>query len=916
VVVDALALTEPGELVDLLHARWARSEPSVIELDVPFEAAPDETYTGPVWGLTPEFTFPLERLHHLVWGHSVDRRDGDVTGAREVGGRLVWVDGGPLAPGAAPAGPHHQVPSIAAERGLARPLHRARSAAELAPDQLEAVHHEGRAARIIAPAGSGKTRVLTERARLLVDGWGVPAPAVCLVAFNTRAAAEMRERLADLPHLQIRTLNSLGLAIIQGTGPFRAPAGDRSWPTQRRVETTDEPEIRRLLDRLVDFPRRSNTDPTAPWLEALTQVRLGLRSPASVEADYGGDVDGFSTVFEQVRSELAGAGRVDFDEQIYGAIELLVRNPSVRRTAQRACRVLLVDEFQDLTPAHLLLIRLLASPRYDVFGVGDDDQTIYGYTGADPTWLIEFDRFFPGAGAHALQVNYRCPPSVVGAAGTLLACNRRRVAKEIVAPSTRVDEPGSLNVRREASPDLAAIEHVRTLVEAGTPPGDIALLTRVNSLLVAAQVGLLEAGIPSTTPMGTNFLDRTGVRSALAWLRIARDPERLSARDVAETTRRPSRGLSPKVIEWMGEQRDLDGIDRLAKRLADKDAIKVQGWASEARRLVRTARNGTVPTLVEHIRSEVGLGRAIDTLDSARRTVDRSSHHDDLDALAALGNLHPDPATFEGWLRAQLEKARGRDSGGPVEGLVQLSTIHRVKGREWPHVVVLHATDGVLPHRLASDREEERRIFHVALTRGQQTVTVVASADDPSPFLDEMAGRTPKVTVAEPALRDTPQRSARTSRRSSTGPEPVAAHVGLEFDEGGYTMEVIELTDDAAVATTPGGRARVTVTFGTTIRVDGDHRVLGPPTAAAPSGTGARPPGDPADEAVRERLRAWRQERAKAENVPAYVVFDNKTLDAIVARSPSTEAELLACPGIGPTKLERYGPDILAVLST
>src|SRR5690606_31932723 len=122
----------------------------------------------------------------------------------------------------------------------------------------------------------------------------------------------------------------------------------------------------------------------------------------------------------------------------------------------------------------------------------------------------------------------------------------------------------------------------------------------------------------------------------------------------------------------------------------------------------------------------------------------------------------------------------------------------------------LHVSDGVLPHRLATDREEERRIFHVAVTRGQESVVVIGAADDPSPFLDELEGR-----------------------RVTTGPAPVAAHVGLEFDEGGYTMEVLELTDDGVVATTPGGRARVTVGYGTTVRVDGEPRVLARPDPTA-----------------------------------------------------------------------------------
>ena len=136
------------------------------------------------------------------------------------------------------------------------------------------------------------------------------------------------------------------------------------------------------------------------------------------------------------RAALDRQGVVDFDDQIRRAIDVLLTQPAARRAAQRACRVLLVDEFQDLTPAHLLLVRLLAGRGGSVFGVGDDDQTIYGYNGADPAWLIDFATWFPGAGDHPLEVNYRCPGGVVEIADRLLRHNRRRVPKVIRAAST------------------------------------------------------------------------------------------------------------------------------------------------------------------------------------------------------------------------------------------------------------------------------------------------------------------------------------------------------------------------------------------------------------------------------------------------------------------------------------------------
>ncbi len=169
---------------------------------------------------------------------------------------------------------------------------------------------------------------------------------------------------------------------------------------------------------------------------------------------------------------------VDFDEQIYLAIEVLLAEPETRRHAQLVTRLLMIDEFQDLTPAHLLLIRLLAGPELEVFGVGDDDQTIYGYSGASPDWLIEFGRYFPGATKHALEVNYRCPAKVVTAASNLLSHNRRRVPKQILSGPANSTDPAALVTTSVDDPTHETVERVKHLIGGGAEPSDIVVLTQ------------------------------------------------------------------------------------------------------------------------------------------------------------------------------------------------------------------------------------------------------------------------------------------------------------------------------------------------------------------------------------------------------------------------------------------------------
>ncbi|MCC6438334.1 MAG: ATP-dependent DNA helicase UvrD2, partial [Acidimicrobiales bacterium] len=866
----------PGEpsAIDVLAGCWAARRRFIARWHGPAGGpdlldGPDERDERPAWELGVEFEFAGDRLATLLRLQAVDARH--PAGARyrpaelavarggtaappdgpgEVllaDGRAAVLDGGPLTPQSVPG--TVVLPAALVELGELRPLGEATTSASLAADQLAAVSHVGNGARIIAPAGSGKTRVLTERARLLLSGRRLPPSLLTLVAFNVRAAEEMRSRTTDLPALHIRTLNSLGLAIVNGSGPFLARADGR------RLTTIDETDVRRVLEGLVRFPRRAGTDPAAPWLEALAAVRLGLRSPAAVEDDFGGDVDGLAEVMPRYREELARRGALDYDEQIVAAIERLAREPAARRRAQQVCRVLLVDEFQDLAPAHLLLVRLLSAPTYDCFGVGDDDQTIYGYAGASPDWLVRFDRWFPGAADHPLQTNYRCPPEVVTAASNLLTRNRHRVPKQIHAAPGREPRAGALVVRRSADVAQDTCSEVERLVASGVAPADIAVLTRVNVTLLPVQLRLAAAGIATTAPVDAQLLTRSGARAALAWVSLAA-AGRGSARGAAvalpsgllgDAARRPPRGLSPKLLEWMNEQRSIEGLRRLAGRLSSaKDSDKVERFAADVEFMMGLARDGAdTAAVLRAVADRIGLGAAMETLDRSRGAVDRSAHGDDLAALEAVAHLHPDPSGFGAWLRRQLTNARVPAADG-----VQLATVHRVKGREWPHVLVHDASDALLPHRLATDVEEERRVFHVAITRGSVSVQVLAPADRPSPFLDELdrAG----VPTAMP---------------SSTVPSG---------------------TGGGSPVVSAGRRAR---------------------PAGATAGAGG-----PAHQPTVEALKAWRRDRARADGVPAYVILPDKAIEDIAVRQPSSLAELARCHGIGPTKLDRYGDEVLAAV--
>ena len=833
------------EAVDELHTAWSTRTRVVIELtgEVPEPTAIVGEY---LWDLDPALELYSDRIAFLITANTIDLRSGDpswpafslamargaaaaATGAdHDVSlpdGSSALVDGGPVGTALPPDEHALVIHATQLEAGVLRPLGRTSSTAELAPDQLEAVDHAGGPARVIAPAGSGKTRVLTERARLLLNGRSFPSSALTLVAFNKRAQLEMHERTTDLDALQVRTLNALGLAILRGNAPFVKSK------FVGRVDVITERDVRSILDKLLDLRRRANTDQLAPWLEALTAVRLGLRHPDEVERSFDGDIEGLRSLVIRFRSELADRGLVDFDEQIVRAIEVLLSDPVARTAAQRTCRMMLVDEFQDLTPAHMLLVRLLAAPSFDVFGVGDDDQTIYGFTGAQPDWLIDYRDWFPGATEHALEVNYRCPPAIVEGADLLLSHNRRRVDKVIRPAPDREHSAAALDVVAASDPVGAAVERIRDLIGSGTAPTEIVVLTRVNAALAPIQVALSSEGVPVEQAVNEQFLARSGVRAVLSWLRLCTGGSPFGAADVEAAARRPSRGLSPRVLGWMAEQRDVKNIRRLAQRI-DRDSDKVDGFADDLEELIAAwEQNASTSDLIEMIRDDLGLAGSLDALDASRRIVNRSSHGDDLAALLALGRIQGDAALFEPWLHTHLTAA-----GDPAG--VRLSTVHRVKGREWPHVIVLGADSGVFPHRLADDVEEERRVFHVAITRASSTASVIATASEKSRFLEQMATRWQPGSQPEPAHRQ-PRQSAVTAPATKLGQDP-----------------------------------------------------------------------------LRDALKRWRSEQAKSDGVPAYVVFNDKTLDDMLLRRPRNLSALAQCHGIGPAKLDRFGDELLGLLDT
>ncbi|HUG83552.1 MAG TPA: ATP-dependent helicase [Euzebya sp.] len=883
--IDAAALGKPTEPVDRMHRLWVARTPYVVALAVdPGRLRIPQRSTAPVHDHDAAFEFPLDRLRHLVWANNVDhrgpapvwwhavkaaraipgvqvigavgpaasggdggpdpdRRRAGPGGAAGVGdvilpdGRAAWIDGGPRQPldlGDGVVVVHRDD----TERGRLVPQGRSTSAVgipDLAVDQAAAVNASLSAVRVAAPAGSGKTRVLTARLHEVLVGRAVPADTVLALAYNAKAAAELRRRTAvggprsrgPAPGVRASTVHAYGLEIL------RRHLG--------ALAVYEEREVRRVLSDLVEVPRLANVDPLQPYLDSLEQVRGGLVSPDVVQAARE-DIEDFPRVFTAYRAHLARQGAVDFGEMVYRAIELLLCEPDIREAEQARVGQVLVDEFQDLTPAYVLLIRLVASPQLQCFGVGDDDQVIYGHAGATPAYLLDFDQLFPGAEDHPLTVNYRCPAAVVDGAVALLGHNHTRLDKVITAGPEAV--AGAIIARRVHTTEQAvtAGAAVQAALDDGADLEGIAVLARTRVALLGTQADLANRGIPTRSPIGEWLLARTGVRAALAYLRLA-TAEAMDGADLAEVLHRPLRPVPGTAREVLRPRRwTPEALRQLADtRFQGRVRRAVLDFVRDLDGLRARARRQPTTELLRYVADVIGLGEAAASLDASAGGQIASSHLDDLEALMQVADHCPDPVLFEPFLIDVVRQPVAAQAGSSPA--VTLATIHSVKGLEWPHVVVVGAAEGVCPHRLATTTaaiEEERRVFHVAITRASQQLTVVAPKIGTSRFVAEM--------LAEPSLVGTSAaprpgvggvagtraakgggRSGRTLDRPADArarPSRFRAAVGLQVRASGGLVGAIEsLSDDGALVRTARG-SLLRLRYGSEVRVDGAFGTL------------------------------------------------------------------------------------------
>ena len=340
----------------------------------------------------------------------------------------------------------YNVPSPDVETTCKEPKHNVAPKYELDddldPSQMAAVNSIAGPIRVLAPAGSGKTKTLINRI-LNLRNQGIPSEKILALAFNKKARDEMQERLErkGIHGIQVRTFHSLGYEIVRKSLGWKYSGAEH--------KNTPRDLMRNAIHQHTELPPLRNKDPLDAFLDGLRKAKMDLTELSTMTVEYGERIYPFEPIFYSYLKAQLGKNYLDFDDMIYLALRVLLDDRSLHQAYQSQFEYVLVDEFQDLNQAQLLLLQILSLPENNVFAVGDDDQMIYGFRGAEVRHIIEFDKRFPVSSSHVLNTNYRSSQMIVRHTGWLIDHNTDRVSKNI-QPRQGVQQ-GSFEISGHAS---------------------------------------------------------------------------------------------------------------------------------------------------------------------------------------------------------------------------------------------------------------------------------------------------------------------------------------------------------------------------------------------------------------------------------------------------------------------------------
>jgi DNA helicase-2/ATP-dependent DNA helicase PcrA len=634
---------------------------------------------------------------------------------------------------------------------------------------------------ILAGAGSGKTRVITHRIAHLVLEKGVPSENILAVTFTNKAAAEMKERAeALLPGQPLRsvlsTFHSFCVRVL------RRDALAAGLPKDFVIYDEDD-QLAAVRDalRALDLPEKLH--PPRRVLARISARKNAARGAPETEDEDSVAAATLARVAERYEETLRGAGALDFDDLLLRAVALFDREPAVRDAYRRRFPYVLVDEYQDTNRAQYELVRHLAGPQGNVTVVGDEDQSIYSWRGADIQNILDFETDFPGARVLRLEENYRSSQAILDAASTLVSHNRRRKGKTLRAVKTAGE-----SVRlHQAADEYQEAAWVVGRIAALRDQGRAAVLFRMNAQSRLFEEGLMRHRIPYEVVGGVGFYERKEVKDLLSYLRVVLNPrDPIALRRVINV---PARGIGEKTVEEVARVAASRGVSPWeALQVVEEDGLLPARATQPLRRfremilgLREDAARLGVKGLLTRILEVTGYAAAL-AQETTQESQDRLENLAELLSAAADYEVRDEDPTLAGFLdRVSLLTDVDRSSG---QAPILLMSFHAAKGLEFASVFLVGLEEGLVPHSRSigspESLEEERRLIYVGMTRAMERLHLTWAQSrqvfgqrrlcEPSRFLSEVPRD--RLEVTADAVYEAPSRERRPAWRPPARPSP------------------------------------------------------------------------------------------------------------------------------------------------
>jgi DNA helicase II / ATP-dependent DNA helicase PcrA len=689
--------------------------------------------------------------------------------------------------------------------------------ADLNPAQREAVLETEGPLLVIAGAGSGKTRVLTHRVGHLITACGVKPNEILAITFTNKAANEMKERLEDLlgptaRRLWILTFHAACGRILRREAPrlgYRTNFTIYDQADQIRLTKACLEELERDPKRFV--PRGIHAQ--------ISAAKNNLIGPDEYKSRVSSFYDQtVADTYELYQRRLFTSNAVDFDDLLFLTVDVLERFPEALERWRKAFRYVLVDEYQDTNHAQYRLLQLLAGEHRNLFAVGDPDQSIYAFRGADIRNILEFERDFPGTGTIPLEQNYRSTNTILRAANHVIANNRERKPKNLFSDLGEGEPVRVYEVEDEHAEARFVAAEIAGLVEEGFNGNEIGVFYRTNAQSRVLEDILVRQGVAYQVVGGPRFYERAEIKDLIAYLQMIDNP--YDAVSLQRIVNRPRRGIGDSSVARLQTYADAHGISLWeAFEFAEEAGVGAAPLKAvrEFRTLLQSLMSGALELDVPDLLERVLEGSGYLTTLEAERTIEAQGRIENLQELVGVAHEYqqqasePNLSSFlqEISLYSDQDAMRGEGS------LVTLMTLHNAKGLEFRAVFMIGMEEGIFPHSRSLEEntlEEERRLAYVGMTRAKERLVLThASARSlwgsrnynlASRFLDEL----PEEGVERERLRP-----ASWSSYASTGGGGIAPREEVPELATGDTVRHETLGEGIVTRIEPGGV--VTVRF-------------------------------------------------------------------------------------------------------